>query len=211
MRRLLPLTLVLAVAAPAVAFQGKETRRGNLDRDRAVEVVRSERVDIKGVANEFDRTKITVSDTCRGRKVRRRIAGPQDNLVFIRLKRADTRPGREVFVDMRSGAASRQGEVRVMAWRRCKPRGLFVYRTTKPTRAPKGSNGEVGSFTAKLRDVTKRYRGLEVALDERFLDKNDPECCGSFQKVSYWRYDRGRDRYVAYRSVVKRVKFGSTP
>ena len=213
MRRAVPLAvLALALAAPASAWVGPEQKTGDLDGDGQGETVSSKRVDIKGVANAFDQTEVRVADTCPdGRQFDARIAGPQDNLALMRLKAADTRPGREVFVDLRSGAAGRLGEARLVAWREraglpCRaPRNLFFYKD--PTRRPRGSTGDVSSFLIRVRNITRRYRGLEIALDERFLRRGDANCCGTFKKVSYWRYSRARDRYVVYRTVVRRVRF----
>lgn len=203
--------MLLVLSAPAASFVGPETRRGDLDGDGQRETVRTVRVDLPGVEDMFDRTAIRVSDTCPGgREVEERIAGPQDNLALLRLRAADTRPGEEVFVDLRSGAAGRLGEARVVAWRRragfpCRrARQLFRYLTDRHTRTPAGGTGDISSFRVRLRDVSRRYRGLEVALDERFLRRSDPQCCGSIKKVTYWRYSRGRDRYVRYRTRVVR-------
>lgn len=214
MRRRLALAALLALvlAAPAAAWVGPEQKVGDLDGDGQGETVSSKRVDIKGVANAFDQTEVRVADTCAdGRQFDARIAGPQDNLALMRLKSADTRPGREVFVDLRSGAAGRLGEARLVAWRQragfpCRaPRNLFFYKD--PTRPPRGATRDVSSFLISLRNIVRRYRGLEIALDERFLRRGDATCCGTYKKVSYWRYSRARDRYVPFRTVVRRVRF----
>ncbi len=199
------LALVLSLAVPAQGWLGKETKRGDLDGDGAAETASSQRVDLKGVARAFDRTVVAVADTCDGRRVRRRIAGPQDNLALMRLKDTDRRPGREVFVELRSGASARAGEARVVAWRDCAPRNLFRYLTERPTGRPRGATGDVASFFVSVREISPRRPGLEIALDERFLRKSDPPSFGTFKKVTWWRYDGGRDRYVRYRSKVRRI------
>jgi hypothetical protein len=191
--------LLLAFAVPAFGFLGPKTVRGDLDADGKAETVRAVRVDLPGVKDEFDQTAIEVTDDC-GTK---RIAGPQDNLVLLRLKRADTRPGREVFADLRSGAAGRLGEARLVAWRKCAPRNLFAYDSDHHTRTPKRGNGDIAAFTVKVRNLTRRYRGLEVSLNERFNRPGEPSCCGSISKTTRWRYSRKRDRYVRYRTVVR--------
>jgi hypothetical protein len=211
-RPLLFAAVVLVAAAPASAWVGPEQKTGDLDGDDQAETVRSERVDVPGAENAFDQTEIRVADTCPdGRQVDARIAGPQENLALMRLKPADTRPGREVFVDLRSGAAGRLGEARLVAWREsagspCRvPRNLFFYKD--PTRPPRGATRDVSSFLVSVRDMVRRYRGLEIALDERFLRRGDANCCGTYKKVSYWRYSGKRDRYVRFRTVVRRVRF----
>ena len=211
MRKLAPTALLaLALCASAVAFQGTVTKQADLDGDAAKETVRSVQVDLAGVADEFDQTEMHVNDTCGSTPVDQRISGQQDNLVTLKLRRIDTRRGREVFFDMRSGASARQGEARVVAWRKhagtpCRQaRSLFRYKSTKPTHAPKGTTGEVSSFEVRVGERSARYHGKEVALAEIFLEPGEPFCCGSVKKVTYWRYGHGRDQYVRYKTKVKR-------
>jgi hypothetical protein len=211
-RRVLLAILVLALTAiPAAAFVKPVTKRGDLDGDGDSEVVRAVRVDLKGVEDMFDRTKVTVTDTCKGADRTRNVAGPQDNLAFLRLKAIDGRKGREVYTQLFSGASARQGEARVVGWRRgsdgcSKPRKLFVYRSTNPTAAPRGSNGEVAGFTVRLRNATRRFKGTEIILSERFSKKGDPLCCGTYRKTTAWGYDRSRDLYRVYKTRVRKVK-----
>jgi hypothetical protein len=202
------LALATLAAAPAGAFNGTVTKHGDLDGDGHDETVRSVRVDLAGVEDMFDQTKVQVQDDCDGGIVKRNVAGPQDNLESLRLRRLDTHKGREIFTSLRSGASARQGEARVVGWRRVvgsncgRPRKLFRYRSTHPTAAPSGSTGEVSSFNVSLKNRTKRYRGIEVRLAEGFLKKGEPECCPSIKKVSLYRYSRKRDRYVRYAKKV---------
>ncbi|MGH8572647.1 MAG: hypothetical protein ACREX8_08735, partial [Gammaproteobacteria bacterium] len=140
MRRLVPgiLLLLFLAAAPAGAFVKPVTLMGDLDGDAEREKVEAVRVDVEGVEDRFDQTAIHVSDTCGGQIVSRKVAGPQDNLVTLRLKYLDTRACREIFLDMRSGASGRLGEARVVAWRAggtpCRrPRSLFAYVSDRPT------------------------------------------------------------------------------
>ena len=194
----------MVLSAPAYGFLGPKTVHGDLDADGTAETVRAVRVDVPGVQNRFDQTAIEITDDCGSQgEVTRRIAGPQENLALLRLKWADTRPGREVFADLRSGAAGRLGEARLVAWRNCALRQLFAYRSDHHTRTPPGGNGDISAFVVKLRDMTRRYRGLEVALSERFNRQGDPPCCGSISKTTHWRYSRARDRYVRYWWIIR--------
>jgi hypothetical protein len=192
---------------------GPQQKSGDFDGDAGAETARAVRVDIPRVENAFDQTQIRVSDSCDGQALDSPVSGVQDNLALMRLKQADGRAGDEVFFDLRSGAAGRVGEARLVAWRSsagfpCRvPRDLFLYETERPTRVPKGGNGDVASFLISIRERTKRYRGLEVALDERFLRPGDANCCGSIKKVTYWRYSRARDAYVRYASKLRRLRF----
>jgi hypothetical protein len=206
-RPALVLALSLLLAVPAYGFLGPKTVHGDLDADGVSETVQAVRVDVPDVPDQFDQTAIQVSDDCGAQgTVTRRIAGPQDNLVLLRLKRADTRPGREVFADLRSGAAGRLGEARLVAWRNCAPRQLFAYRSDHHTRTPRGGNGDISAFFVSVRNIARRYRGLEVALNERFNRPGEPSCCASISKVTYWRYSRARDRYVRYRTKLRYYK-----
>ena len=154
-------------------------------------------------------TVLRVYDRCPGgRELSRRVAGPQRKLDQLRLRPADTHPGEELFAALHSGASLRRWEVDLVAWRKrsgfpCRePRRLFRWRSVHPTARPRGSDGTLSTFRIRLRDVTKRYRGLELTLDERFKRRGKRH--GSISKVTYWRYSRARDRYVRYRSLVRR-------
>jgi hypothetical protein len=200
----------LVLAAPALGFRGVSDRNGDLDGDAAKETAYTERVDVPGVEDDFDPGVIRIKDTCGAEVVDQRISARHDGVATLKLRRIDTRRGAEVFYDMRSGASARQGEAKVVAWRRrsgtpCrKARALFKYRSTKPTRAPRGTTGEVSGFVVKVGERARRYRGKEVILAETFLRRGEPSCCGSVKKISYWRYSRARDKYLRYRTVVKR-------
>jgi hypothetical protein len=205
-RRLPPSILVLLLAAaPAAAFVKPVTLMGDLDGDPDLEKVEAFRVDVPGVEDRFDQTGIRVSDTCGDPSVSRTVAGPQDNLVKLRLKPLDTRRGREIFVDMRSGASGRLGEVRVVAWRPpCRPRSLFTYLSDHPTASPRGATREVSFFSVRAKELTRRYGGTELALVEQFLRRGEPSCCGSIRKRTLLRYSRAKDRYVPYKTSVRR-------
>jgi hypothetical protein len=207
-RLVLAIVVLCLAAAPAGAFLRPVTLTADLDGDGDDERVEAVRVDLEGVDDMFDRTAIRVSDSCAGQTVRRRIAGPQDNVALLRLKPIDSRRGREVFVDMRSGASGRLGEGRVVAWRRrgpCSgPRALFTYRSDRPTRAPAGARDEISFFGLRVRELARRYRGTELVLREQFLRRGEPGCCGSVRKTTLLRYSRAKDRYVVYRVRIRR-------
>jgi hypothetical protein len=196
---------VLAFACPAAAWLGPEEKRGDLDGDGVPETVKALRVDLKGVADRFDQTKVVVEDTCHGALRQRRIAGPQDNLALLRLKQVDPLPGRQVFVDLRSGAKAVLGEARLVAWRRkgtdaCGgPHSLFAYKTDHHTRTPRGGSGDIASFDVRLRELKRAYRGPEIKLEERFYRRGEPAVSpGSIRKLTYWRYSAHFDRYIKY-------------
>jgi hypothetical protein len=209
-RRLILTALLLCLtAAPAAAFLKPVTLMADLDGDSDLEEVEAYRIDVEGAEDRFDQTGIRVKDTCGGQLVSRKIAGPQDNLVFMRLKPLDTRNGSEVFLDMRSGASGRLGEARVVAWRKdvsgCRrARSLFTYKSDRPTRSPSGATREVSFFNLRAKALSTRFRGTELRLVEQFLKRGEPGCCGSIRKTTLWRYSRPKDRYVRYRTSVRR-------
>ena len=207
--RLTALTVLftaLLCASAAAVFEAV-TVRGDLDGDGDAETVSTVDPDGRG-----ERTQVNVSDECdAGGMVNRRIAGPQDSLAFLKLLRADRAPGREVFVDLRSGASGRVGEARLVAWRplsetSCRvPRNLFRYDSDRPSRRPRGAS-EASSFGVVVRQLTRRYRGMEIVLDEFYVTRRVPAgCCPTFRKRSLFRYSLGRDRYVRYRTSVLRL------
>ena len=193
------LALLLAVAAPAAAsaFYEPVSERGDLDGDGVAEEVRT-------VEAGDDRTAVNVTDSC---GLDRRIAGVQDSLAFLKLLQADGLPGREVFIDLRSGATARVGEARVVALRDpdgdgCgTPRQLWTYK--RPTRRPGGA-AFFASFGAVVRDFDRRRAGREIRLDEHFARRGEAPCCPSIRKRSWYRFDSSRDRYVRYRTQVTR-------
>jgi hypothetical protein len=199
--------LVLAAAAPAAAFVEQIERRGDLDGDAASETVR---VRPFGPPSGYQRTQVRVSDSCPA-AVDRRIAPIHDNLEKLRLRRADRRKGNEVFLVLRDGAKGALGEARLVAWRRqegqpCRrPKALFVYDTDRHTRTPKGGNGDIAYFNANIRNISRRFKGPEIAIDERFVRPSDPPGAGSIKKITYWRYSAKRDRYLHFLTLVRRL------
>jgi hypothetical protein len=207
-RRLALVTVpLLALATPAFAWLGPAEKHADLDGDGSAETVKAVRIPVPGVTDQrFDQTAIEIDATCQGAAVSKRIAGPQDNLVLMRLRNADGRKGREVFVDLRSGAAARLGEARVVAWRKGSPcskaRQLFRYKSDHHTRTPRGGNGDLTGFDAGYRK-RRGSRALDVVLKEQFLRKGEPECCGSIHKTTVYRYSGARDRYVRLSSKLR--------
>jgi hypothetical protein len=165
--------------------------------------------------DQFSRRRVVIEDTCDGKPYLRPISTVQDGVDRLRVINADGATQRpEIFFDMRSGATGRGGDVRVVrydpgdgsCW---KPHRLFRY----PARAtlgpvPRGAAGRVG-FSPSLGDFNRRYGGREIRLIETYVDRDDAFCCPSFRRVTYFRYRTGPDRYVRYRTGVKRIKSAS--
>ena len=213
MRRLAPIIpIALALAAPAAAFVEPITKRGDLDGDAQRETVRVLPHPPGGTQDDFRRTQVRIADSCPGGPIDRRIGTIHDNLEVLRLKRADLRGGSEVFSIMRDGARGGLGEARLTAWRSAagepcrQPKTLFLYDSDRHTRTPRGGTGDIAAFNASIREISSRFAGLEIAIDERFTRPTDPPFFGSLKKVTYWRFSPARDTYVRYRTVHRRLR-----
>jgi hypothetical protein len=202
----LTLAISLLAAAGAGGFYEPFSVRGDLDGDGAREEALTVKVPDPQNPNDdiAARTEVHVKDACPGGERRSRVAGPQDSLAFLRLYRADTKPGREVYVELRSGAAGRAGEAHLVRWRNCAgPRDLFRYTSERPTRRPRDAVS-FGNFAIFVRQLERRFAGREIRLDESFLKRGDGACCPSIVKRTWFRYDRRSDRYERYRIRVIR-------
>jgi hypothetical protein len=208
MRTLLLAATLLALAAPsAFALFEPKTRHVNLDGDAKAETVRT--VKVPGPNGETDDlaagTEVAIQDDCGSIPV----TGPQDALGHLSFPKADTHPGREVLVDLRSGASGRAGSIDLVGWRRrasgcARPRTLFHYSSGQRVRAPRGAEDKAG-FGARVRDLTSRFAGKELALSVYFTKPGDALCCPSFHKTILYRYDRHRDVYRRYAARTKRL------
>ena len=217
MKRILALGVLalIALAVPAYALFKPKSVSGNLDSDAAAEHVKAVRIPSPVDPNDDDlaQTAVNVFDTCPSGPTDQRIAGPEEALVTLRLVSADTRPGKEAFVDLRSGASGRHGELRVVSLRPA-PAGSavcevahddFRYFSTHPTRHPRGANS-LTDFELTIKDFKRRFKGKELRLLEGWAKPTDALCCPSFEKVTFYRYDRKKDHYVRYASKVKRTR-----
>jgi hypothetical protein len=214
----------LVAGSTLAAAQGaNRTISANLDSDHALERVVPRRVcesadgalTVPPCSDEqFPRRRVEVEDACDGKPYTFAISSVQDFVDRLRVTNADGRTKRpEIFFDIRSGATGRGGEARVVRIANDRPVGpcprtkvLFRY-PSKSTlgRIPRGAAGR-DSWSPVLRDLTHRYRGKEIRLVETYVDRNDAFCCPSFERLSYFRFARARDKYVRYRTRVRRIK-----
>jgi hypothetical protein len=162
--------------------------------------------------DEYPRRRVVIEDMCDGLPYTRDISSVQDTVDRVRVINADGATQRpEIFLDSRSGATGRGGDVRVVRYDpvegSCRePHRLFRY----PTRAtlgpiPRGAAGR-DSFSPFLGNFSKRYNGREIRMIETYVDRDDAFCCPSFRRVTYFRFRPGPDRYVRYRTRVNRIK-----
>jgi hypothetical protein len=201
--------LALVLVVPASAFVEPITKRAELDGDAGTETVLVRPHRPPGAQDSFERTQVRVRDTCPPGPIDRRIAPIHDNLERLRLRRADRRPGAEVFLVLRDGARGVLGEARLVAWRphpvACrKEKALFVYDSDRHTPTPRGGTGDIAYFDARMRELRSRFAGPEIVVDEHFLARGDPPFFGSIRKLTFWRLHAARDRYVRYDARVTR-------
>jgi hypothetical protein len=179
--------LVGLVAAPVALASHPdgpyETRRANLDQDRAVEQA------VGWQASDIGHTRVDwwveIQNECRGRATRYRVSGKRRTLDVLRVPNADAETKRrEVFYVLRDSVG--QGEtaiVRLTRRRSCpSPRYLFRYVT----------HFDVIRFDVRLGDFAKSKRGLEVRVLEDML--------GDAGTTRYYAYDARAQRYLLYRA-----------
>ena len=195
----------VTVVLTSIALGASRTTNldGDAGRERVTTSTRPDRVFGR-------RTIVRISDRCPGGSLRRVVSGRNERLQFLKVVNADTRRAKEVFFTIRSGAAGRGGESRLVAWRRtgdprvCRtPQYLFRYSIDRATRRPRGTESVAG-FDVTLGERESRFPGREVLLRERFVRAGEAFCCPSVTKRSFYRYDRAGDRYVKYRTSVRR-------
>ena len=159
---------------------------------------------------------VEVADTCAGGQ------GPGERVLTLsremdyvsaaRIIDAD-RDGqaRELAFELRAGASARGVQAKIVAFRvgadGCVAvrRTLFSYpRGDSIGRRPKGSSFSTGSL--QIKDFTKRYGGLELRTIESYARGGDPGCCPTYERTTYWRFDRAKDRYRTYRTKLVRLR-----
>jgi hypothetical protein len=138
------------------------------------------------------------------------ISTVQDFVTRLDVREVDgTTSAPEIFFDARSGATGRAGEARIVRYggTGCgMARVLFRYPTNQTIgRRPRGALAR-NSFSVRVVEHSKRFRGKEVRLTETYVDRDDAFCCPSFRRITFFRYSRSGDRYVPYTTSVRRIK-----
>jgi hypothetical protein len=118
---------------------------------------------------------------------------------------------RELAFEVRAGAAARAVQAKIVSF---KPgpdgcvavrRTLFSYPRPDSTGPyPRGGSFSTGSL--QIRDFTRRFRGLELRTYESYARGDDPGCCPTWERTSYWRFDRAHDRYRRYSTKLVRLR-----
>jgi hypothetical protein len=206
------LVLALVLAAPAWGLFRSKSVSGNLDSDANIEKAVAEKVPDATDPNDdsLAQTAVDVVDQCGPSEIRVRVAGPQEALVVLKLVNADTHAGKDVLADLRSGASGRVGEVDLVSWRPnpgaqicAGPHYLFKYNAAHPTHAPPRTVS-MTDFVVSVKDFTRRFRGNELRLSEGWATRTDALCCPTYEKLSFYRYVKARDRFVRYHTELKR-------
>jgi hypothetical protein len=210
MFRILALAALLALlAVPAFARSITESTEVNLDADPDPEqIVPLTVADPSGIPEKS----IVVYDQCGGTEHAYKLGTPQEN-VDVLVQEVDGVTARpELRLIGSSGAAGGVGFIsraRLGSDRRtggC-PKIVPLFRWTSTEPSPKPPKGySVSNFGVRYKDLTPRYQGKEIELTEGLASRRDPACCPSKRRVSRWRYDSSRDRYVRYLAKLKALK-----
>jgi hypothetical protein len=213
---------LLALSGVALAEGITDTRLVNLDADPALEQVIPQEVctALTAVArastcspDQYPQRRIVIEDTCNGAPSPAVVSSIQDTVDVLRIENFENVTDRpEIFFDMRSGASGRVGDTRLLRWgdasdAACpRVRTLFRYPSARTRgRVPRGAAYH-DSYSVRLRDFSKRFAGKEIRLTESYVDRNDPFCCPSFKRTTFFGYSVGKDTYVRYRTRVKRIR-----
>jgi hypothetical protein len=199
-----------------------KARVANLDADPALEKVGPQEVceppasgAVAAVCgpDQFAQRRIVVEDTCDGVAYSRVVSTEQEAVIKLVVSNfEDITPRPEIFFDLRSGAGGRAGEMRIVSWEEGTPpacpnaRALFRYPSKRTRgRVPLRAKS-LDTFDGSLRDATKRYAGKELRLRETYVDANDALCCPSFERITWFGYNAGKDLYVRFRTHVRRIR-----
>jgi hypothetical protein len=233
MRRLLPALLCCALVTCLTALAHAHTGHGVGERPRLANVdggPELERVVTRSLCQGTDgaltepvatmcpagalpRHRVELGDTCDGRPRALALSPVQDFVVRLRVTDVDGDPAfKEVFLDARSGATARGGLSRIVRMRadgdgNC-ARAETLFRYPSKATAAKAPPGALARTTwdAEVRDYARRYRGKEVRLLELFVDRDDPYCCPTFLRTTFFRLAREAGTYVPFRRAVERIK-----
>jgi hypothetical protein len=118
---------------------------------------------------------------------------------------------RELLFEVRAGAAARAVQAKIVGFKAGADGCVAVRRTlfSYPRRDSTGPFPRGGSFSTgslQVKDFSKRYGGLELRTYESYARGDDPGCCPTWERTSYWRFDRPAERYRMYRTKLVRLR-----
>ena len=157
---------------------------------------------------------VEVADSCAAgpREVALTLSREMEYVSIGRLIDAD-RDGhaRELAFEARAGASARAVQAKIVSFRAgadgciAVRKTLFSYpRHDSVGRRPRGSSFSTGAL--QIKDFTKRHAGLELRTVESYAGGGDPGCCPTWERTTYWRFERARDRYRTYRTKLVRLR-----
>jgi hypothetical protein len=193
-RLVLVLALVVVPTAQATHPVHESVQPANLDLDAAVEQV----VAAHGASSDHSvwNASIKIRDRCKGRTRSYVVVDGYALLWQWNVVQADGRGPNEVLAGIRSPLGD-AGEARVVRLR-SRTRRCGVLHTLFRYVAGRAKSPEpdlvLKEFYVLIEDDDKSWPGSELVLSERFRR----EWTTSIIRVTYHRYDRSRDRYVAY-------------
>ena len=135
-----------------------------------------------------------------------------DAVSFARLLDAD-RDGkaRELAFELRAGASGRGVQSKIVAFMPgpgdCVTvrRTLFSYPQPQTIgKRPRGTSFSTGGLVVK--NFTSRYPGAELRTMESYARGNDPGCCPSYERTTYWRFAPKSGSYTPYRTKLRKLR-----
>jgi hypothetical protein len=229
MRRLLPCLMVVVVcglcasaAADDPPPQPLDTPlHADLDGDGSPETVRAHEIVCYGqrgrtappCAKDVLRSLyVEVTDHCAGAAHAIRLSRVMDFMSLAQIVDADgDGVARELAFEARAGATGRGVQAKVVAFRPG-PGGCVAVRKTlfsypQPAtigRRPPGTTFASGEIA--IGNFAPRLPGLELRTSETYARPADAGCCPTYHRVTYWRFERGRQAYSPYRTKLTRLK-----
>ncbi len=155
---------------------------------------------------------VEVADTCAGGERVLTLSRDMDGVSFARLLDAD-RDGRarELAFELRAGASGRGVQSKIVAFRPgpgdCVTvrRTLFSYpRPQTIGKRPRGTSFSSGGLD--VRNFSPRHPGPELRTVESYVRGNDPGCCPSYERTTYWRFDAKGGSYKPYRTRLRKLR-----
>jgi hypothetical protein len=195
--------LALTLAIPAAAA-GPGSTKADLDGDFVDETI--------NVVDTVDGMTVRVADSCpSGKSVDIKIAGPKAKFGGIDFVDGDRDGGDDVLLDLYSGSrASGDEDLRLVAWR---PRSgdpcaepVNLFRWTGPKERPPYRGARYAGFGAGVEQVSAKFPGWEVVLNELFATKGQPRTKPNVIRQTLYRYVASKQRYVRYLRRVRHLR-----
>ena len=157
---------------------------------------------------------VEVVGTCAGGRGERvlTLSREMDGVTFARRLDAD-RDGqaRELAFELRAGASGRGVQSKIVSFRTgadgcvAVRRTLFSYPQPQTIgKRPRGTYFSTGGLD--IRNFSSRYPGPELRTIESYARGNDPGCCPSYQRTTYWRFAPKSGSYTPYRTKLRRLR-----